>query len=63
MPKVWTKSDKERISVSINEYGRPIVKKTTSTFNGTNLLRLVIKKTQRYVKLLASVYASTCFAY
>ncbi|PWA67562.1 hypothetical protein CTI12_AA314620 [Artemisia annua] len=31
MPKVWTVSDEERISVSFNEYGQPIDKKTTST--------------------------------
>ncbi|GJS92397.1 retrovirus-related pol polyprotein from transposon TNT 1-94, partial [Tanacetum coccineum] len=31
MPKVWTKSDEDRISVSFNEYGQPIDKKTTST--------------------------------
>ena len=30
MPKVWTVSDEERISVSFNEYGQPIDKKTTS---------------------------------
>ncbi|GKB15364.1 transposase, Ptta/En/Spm [Tanacetum coccineum] len=31
MPKVWTKSEEDRISVSFNEYGQPIDKKTTST--------------------------------
>ncbi|PWA43220.1 hypothetical protein CTI12_AA534620 [Artemisia annua] len=31
MPKVWIVSDEERISVSFNEYGQPIDKKTTST--------------------------------
>ncbi|PWA87324.1 hypothetical protein CTI12_AA132010 [Artemisia annua] len=31
MPKVWTVCDEERISVSFNEYGQPIDKKTTST--------------------------------
>ncbi|GKD12463.1 hypothetical protein Tco_1196870, partial [Tanacetum coccineum] len=31
MPKVWTKSEDDRISVSFNEYGQPIDKKTTST--------------------------------
>ncbi|GKB44701.1 eukaryotic translation initiation factor 5B-like protein [Tanacetum coccineum] len=31
MPKVWTISDENRITVSINEHGQPIDKKTTST--------------------------------